>query len=99
MEQLPGNFEQLPLARAPMPPSLAGQYRIYTDYKNFTRIEAESAVHALEMSGLQKAFKIERESISKVSLILPKLASAVGEVAAAAAEAVAAPAASEAPAT
>lgn len=91
MEQLPGNFEQLPLAKAPMPAMLAGQYRVYTDYKNFTRIEAESAVHALEMSGLQKAFKIERETMNKISLILPKLAAAV--------EAVTAPATPEAPAT
>jgi hypothetical protein len=87
MDNVAGNFEQLPLARANMPVSLVGQYRIYTDHKNFTMVEAESAVGALEASGLQKAFKIEREALHKVSLIAPKF-----NVAIAAAEATAAPA-------
>ena len=74
-----GNFEQLPLARADVRLSLVGQYRIYTDGKNFKLVEADSAVHALEQSGLDKAFKIEREAWHKTALITPNFPQAAAE--------------------
>jgi len=77
----PDNFEQLPLARTEMPAALAGQYRVYTDSKNFTRVEADSAVRALEASGYAKAFKIERETLHKISLLLPNFGAAAAPAA------------------
>lgn len=65
------SFEQLPLARTTMQMSLAGQYRIYTDHKNFKLVQADSAVNALEQSGIARAFKIERETLYKNTLIAP----------------------------
>ncbi len=74
MEQsIPENFEQLPLARTGIALAQACQYRIYTDAKNFTRVEADSAVSALELSGLSNVIKIERESLHKNTLITPNL--------------------------
>ncbi len=64
-------FEQLPLARTSAPASLVGQYRIYTDNKNFKLVQADSAVNALELSGLLQAFKIEREALHKNTLLTP----------------------------
>ena len=75
----PEHFEQLPLARADMPAGTAGQYRVYSDSKNYKRIEAASAVSALELSGMANAFKIERESMYKASLILPNFTAAAVE--------------------
>lgn len=67
----PQPFEQLPLARAEMPVALSGQYRVYSDAKNFKLVEALSAVAALGASGLSQAFKIEREALHKNTLIKP----------------------------
>ncbi|MDX2073243.1 MAG: hypothetical protein SFX19_02630 [Alphaproteobacteria bacterium] len=75
-----GNFEQLPLARTAAPASLVGQYRVYSDHKNFKRVEAESAVGALEMSGLESAVKIEREATYKHALIAPNFTQAAPPV-------------------
>lgn len=69
-------FEQLPLARAEMPVSLAGQYRVYSDHKTFKLVQAISAVGALEASGFLQAFKIEREDLYKHTLIKPNFANA-----------------------
>jgi len=77
MTNSPDNgFEQLPLARAEMPASLAGQYRVYSDHKTFKLVHAISAVGALEASGLMQAVKIEREDLYKQTLIKPNFASA-----------------------
>lgn len=65
------NFEQLPLARAEFPSMPAGQYRVYSDQKNFKLVQAISAVGALEASGWPKAFKIEREDMHKNALLTP----------------------------
>ena len=89
------HFEQLPLARADMPASTSGQYRVYSDAKNFKRVEAASAVEAMELAGMTSVYKIERESIYKASLIMPNFTAAVAAVAAA----VAGPAGEAAPAT
>ena len=69
-------FEQLPLARTSIPAALIGLYRIYTDNKNFKLVQADSAVNALELSGLLQAFKIEREALHKNTLLTPNFASA-----------------------
>ncbi len=73
-QEQPGNFEQLPLARAEMPILVAGNYRVYSDARQFTRVQADSAVHALEASGLMSAVKIEREALHKNTLIPPHYA-------------------------
>lgn len=64
-------FEQLPLARADFPTLPIGQYRVYTDQKNFKLVQAISAVEALETSGFTQAFKIEREAMHKTALLAP----------------------------
>lgn len=72
METIPNeDFEQLPLARTAGPGDLAGQYRVYSDYKNFKRVQADSAVNALEQSGMTAVFKIEREALHKINLLTP----------------------------
>jgi hypothetical protein len=86
-------FEQLPLARTELPMALEGQYRVYSDHKNFKLVQAISAVNALEASGLEQAFKIERESLSKSTLIKPNFSSDAVVPAEVPVEATAAPAA------
>jgi hypothetical protein len=76
MTTIEAPFEQLPLARTSIPAALIGLYRIYTDNKNFKLVQADSAVTALETSGLLEAFKIEREAIHKNTLIAPNFAQA-----------------------
>lgn len=78
------NFEQLPLAKAEIPVALEGQYRVYTDHKNFKLVQAISAVNAMEVSGLSQVFKIEREALYKNTLIKPNMAAAPATDAAAA---------------
>lgn len=75
------HFEQLPLARAEMPAALSGQYRVYIDATNYKHVEACSAVEAIILSGLANVVKIERESLHKSRLIMPKYSAAAGAVA------------------
>ena len=76
METHTGNFEQLPLAKSTIVVASAGHYRVYSDKKSFKLVEADSAVHALEASGLIQAFKIERQSLHGERLILPNFGAA-----------------------
>lgn len=76
MEPVSQDFEQLPLARTSFPAALVGQYRIYSDHKNFTLVQADSAVNALESCGLTSVFKIEREAAYKNALIAPNFPAA-----------------------
>ncbi len=71
MEQV-GGFEHLPLARAESSVVLDGAYRVYSDAKNYTTIQATSAIEALEMSGIHYAFKIKRENLFSNNLLNPK---------------------------
>lgn len=70
-------FEELPLARTASRPVLAGQYRIYSDEKNFTLVAASSAADALRASGVMQVYKIERESLTKCTLIKPDFGGAI----------------------
>ncbi len=72
VENNPIPFEHLPLARAESSAVLDGAYRIYTDAKNYTTIQAASAIEALEMSGIHYAFKIKRENLYACNLLNPK---------------------------
>lgn len=65
------SFEQLPMARAEFPSMLVGMYRVYQDAKNYTTVQAVSALEALEQSGLQSAIKIEREQLHSINLLRP----------------------------
>ncbi len=61
-------FQPLELPRKGLPPS-NNQYRVYKDEKEFNIVEAASALEALKASGLQKAHRIQRESILEHTLI------------------------------
>lgn len=74
MENQTPNFEELPLARANVQLSLVSQYRIYSDHKNFKLVQADSAVTALEQSGMKTVYKIEREALHKNTLLTPNYA-------------------------
>jgi hypothetical protein len=65
-------FESLPLAKTAGNDALEGMYRVYTDEKNYISIQANSALNALEQSGLQSAIRIERETLHKNNLLKPK---------------------------
>ena len=46
-----------------------GRYRVYKDAKEFTVVEAPSALQALQASGLKTAFRIERDGALASNLI------------------------------
>lgn len=64
-------FEHLPMARASVPDVLMGQYRVYSSRSDFSTVTADSALQALEMSGLGRAYKIERHSMLAANVIAP----------------------------
>jgi hypothetical protein len=55
-------FEELSIPRKELP-RLANHYRVYKDEKDYITVEAESALEALNKSGLHKAHRIERNAI------------------------------------
>jgi hypothetical protein len=56
-------FEPIDFPRMELPHLIASRYRIYSDANNYTLVEAESALQAMESSGVTNIFRIQRESI------------------------------------
>ncbi len=56
-------FEQLALPRKEVPQFMGSHYRVYSDAENFIVIEAPNALEAMKISGMQKAFRIQRDII------------------------------------
>lgn len=57
------SIEPLPMPRHDVPLANAGNYRVYSDDRNFKLVHAASALEALKLSGLDSARKVLRDSI------------------------------------
>ena len=53
-------FEQLAIPRKDLR-SLASRYRVYTNPREFSVVEAHTALEALEVSGVKGAYKIVKD--------------------------------------
>lgn len=56
-------FVEWEIPRREMPHLLAGHYRVYKDEKNYATVKAESALEALQITGMKQAYRIEREAL------------------------------------
>jgi hypothetical protein len=84
-------FTPLDLPKKGVSPT-ESRYRVYKDAKEFSVVDAPSALQALQASGLKTAYRIERDSIFAGNLVdLKKLPDAPPPAAAAAPAAPAAP--------
>ncbi len=68
-EPMQSAFEALPMPRKNVPQLFGGSYRVYRSSRDFVVVEADSALEALERSGLHSAVKIERESMDNISVL------------------------------
>lgn len=59
------------MPRKDIPQPASGSYRVYSNAKEFVVVNASSALEALQASGVQSAYKIERESIDYVHVLSP----------------------------
>ena len=57
------HFEALPFIRKHVPQFSGTHYRVYTDEKSYQRVQADSALEAIKKSGIEKIFRIERDTI------------------------------------
>ncbi|MDX2113709.1 MAG: hypothetical protein SFW63_08275 [Alphaproteobacteria bacterium] len=57
------------MPRKNVPQLFGGSYRVYRSSRDFVVVEADSALEALERSGLHSAVKIERESMDNISVL------------------------------
>lgn len=75
------SFEALPIPRKD--PSRTGnaRYRVYKDADNFSLVVAETALEALKASGLEQAYRVERDSIDSVAVLDMKAWAALTEMA------------------
>lgn len=62
MTQIEQPFEELIIPRRDMFDVTGSYYRVYSDSKNYTLVEATSALDALRNNGISKAYKIERHN-------------------------------------
>jgi hypothetical protein len=62
-------FEALPMPRKDIPQPATGRYRIYKDARQYITVDADSALEALQQSGVGNAVKIERESIDYIRVM------------------------------
>lgn len=60
------SFKTLPIKRKSISADTRSGYRIYSDAKNFTVVQAETAKEAIEKSGVAHPYKVARqETIAK----------------------------------
>jgi hypothetical protein len=63
------DFEIMPITKCDIPRLLEGSYRVYKSYREYVVVSAESALEALQLSGLDNVHKIERESMDNISVL------------------------------
>jgi hypothetical protein len=69
----PDSFESLPIPRKALAQAtVAGSYRVYKDADNHIVVKAHSALEALSTSGIDIAYKIERDTVSRSGVLDPK---------------------------
>jgi hypothetical protein len=62
-------FESLPLPRKEMTVTAASRYRIYDNVDHFTTVTANTALEAIQSSGLKKVYKIQRDRLDDVNIL------------------------------
>jgi hypothetical protein len=62
-------FASLELPHKDVPHLMGSHYRVYSDYNNYKVIAAESALEALQASGIEKPYKVERDTILLYNLL------------------------------
>jgi hypothetical protein len=66
------SFEALSIPRQGLAPAVTNSsYRIYKDADNHVVIQAPSALEALQASGVTTAYKIQRETVSRSTVVAP----------------------------
>lgn len=64
-----GSFEALPMPRKDIPQPEAGSYRVYKNINDYIVVEAGSALEALQASGMDAVYKVQRESLDSVRVL------------------------------
>jgi len=68
-QNLNTEFEVMPMPRKDAPQLFGGSYRVYKSPRDYIVVSADSALSALQLSGLESAYKIERESMDNISVL------------------------------
>lgn len=62
-------FESLSLPHKEVPHLVGTRYRVYSDSKNYTLVEAGSALEAIQASGMKNVHKVLRDTIMLNTLL------------------------------